>query len=112
MGTIITIAEDIAVAAVMGGWLFLGNPYCENAFKFFCWFLFVIIFISAFIDSKKLVKNPTRDLIPWAASYDVMMVMILATRGEFLYAGLQAFSYLVSHSQYRAALAAKEAETC
>lgn len=103
------VLYDIAIAAIMGGWLFLDNVYCENAFKFYCWFLFVIMFFALWIEAKKLVKNPNRDLLCWAAFYDIAIVLTLAAMGQFLYAGLQAFSYLVAMSKYRDALAAKEA---
>ena len=103
------VLSDIAIAAVMGGWLFLDNVYCENAFKFYCWFLFVIMFFFLWIDAKEVVKNPNRDLLCWAAFYDIAIVLTLAAMGQFLYGGLQAFSFMVLHSKYREALAAKEA---
>ena len=103
------VLYDIAVAAVMGGWLFLDNVYCENAFKFYCWFLFVIMFFSLWIEAKKVVKNPNIALLCWAAFYDIAIVLTLAAMGQFLYAGLQAFTYAVSSSKYQKALDAKEA---
>ena len=90
----------------MGGWLFLGNVYCENLFAFFVWFHLALFVAGRLVETKpeKSVRVLTRELLTWAAVYDVAMVSVLAAMGEHLYAAILTFCFMVFHSEYRAAL--------